>query len=116
MLSVYADYVAGTIPETAVIGVKLCLRGENAAQRLDPLQGQREAIEQDLGLVLTWNPFPEKRTKTVTVVKPCNLADELAWPECHQVADRDGPRVPSNIRSTYQRRRSEGGEIINTLT
>jgi uncharacterized protein with ParB-like and HNH nuclease domain len=62
------------------VGVKLVIRADNAAQALERLLMAREEIERDIGVELQWNPYPEKRTKTIKVVRPCNLLDRSTWP------------------------------------
>ena len=62
------------------VDVKLSVRAENAAQAVEKLLVQREEIEREIGVELQWNPYPEKRTKTIKVVQPCNLLDRSTWP------------------------------------
>jgi hypothetical protein len=62
-------------------GPKISLRGEGSEQALEKLGAQREAIEGEIGAPLQWNPFPEKRTKTINLVRPCDVTDRVAWPE-----------------------------------
>lgn len=63
------------------VGARLVLSAERGERALELLMAQREAIERDLDLKLDWNPYPEKRIKTVRVTHPADLLDRASWPD-----------------------------------
>jgi Domain of unknown function (DUF4268) len=62
------------------VGVKVVLQPETADRALSALLEQREAIERELDAKLDWNPYPEKRIKTIVLTHPANLQDRASWP------------------------------------
>ncbi len=61
------------------VGVKINLKREGAAAMLEQLMAQRGAIERELGVAPQWDPFPDKRWKTIVVTRPCDVADSSQW-------------------------------------
>ena len=44
------------------------------------LEKTRDKIEQEIGAELQWNPYPDKRMKTIVLNQPMKLHDRVAWP------------------------------------
>ncbi len=62
------------------IGVKVVLRADVAEKSLEGLLARREAIEREIGAALQWNPYPEKRQKTIALLESCDVTDRATWP------------------------------------
>ncbi len=62
------------------IAVKVVLMPEKADRALELLLREREQIEQEIGAELQWNPYPDKRMKTIVLNQPMKLHDRVAWP------------------------------------
>jgi uncharacterized protein with ParB-like and HNH nuclease domain len=62
------------------VAVKVVLQPETADRALSALLEQRETIERELDAKLDWNPYPEKRIKTIVLTHPANLQDRASWP------------------------------------
>jgi uncharacterized protein with ParB-like and HNH nuclease domain len=96
---VYLSLTANT--EAGRIGVRLTLMPERAERALEQLQAQRAAIETEIGTPLEWNPYPDKRVKTIKLTNGINVLDRSQWPEAREwlkkttIAFYDcfGPRV-----------------------
>jgi hypothetical protein len=76
--SVHMSLTANTM--AGRVGVRLVLGADRADQALEQLLTHRQAIENEIGVALDWNPYPEKRMKTIALAKAVNLADRAAWP------------------------------------
>jgi len=62
------------------VGVKVVLMPDKADRALPVLLEQREAIERELDAKLAWNPYPNKRVKTITLTHSANILDRTSWP------------------------------------
>jgi hypothetical protein len=62
------------------LNVKLMLDEEEAGA-MAVLQADRVAIEREIGAVLEWNPYPDKKLKAIRLTRPTNFLDRGAWPE-----------------------------------
>jgi hypothetical protein len=62
------------------VGVKITLRAETAERSLEALLAHRDAVEREIGAPLQWNPYPEKRQKTIILLQPCDVTDQATWP------------------------------------
>jgi len=74
----YLSLTANTIDKR--IGVKVVLMPEKANWALPALLEQREAIERELDVKLEWDPYPQKRVKTISLTRPANIQDRESWP------------------------------------
>lgn len=63
------------------IGVRLYLKHQVAEAALSQLEPQKEAIHQEMGMDLVWNPYPDKQEKIVLVDRPADLTKREEWPE-----------------------------------
>lgn len=61
------------------IGVRLYLYQKVADRALEILSREREAIENEIGAVLSWNPSPEKQDKIIALHHPANLEKREEW-------------------------------------
>lgn len=63
------------------IGVRIYIRGIVADAALKQLEPQREAIEQEIGCKLEWNPHPEKQDKVIVLRTSADLQNRAKWNE-----------------------------------
>ena len=63
------------------VEVKVVLSADKSERALAHLLGQRAEIEEELGMTLEWNPYPDKREKSVKVGQPCLLSNRDSWPQ-----------------------------------
>lgn len=63
------------------IGVRLYISHNLADWLLPILEAEREAIEDEVGDPLFWNPNPDNRDKIVVLYRNTNLEDRDSWPE-----------------------------------
>lgn len=75
---IYLSLTANT--EDSRVAVKVYIKREDSSALMEKLVAQREAIERELGMILEWNPFPNKRAKIIRALAACDLADRSAWP------------------------------------
>jgi hypothetical protein len=61
--------------------VKIVLQPERGERVLGLLLEQRDAIERELDLKLDWNPYPEKRVKTIKLTHLASILDRASWPD-----------------------------------
>ncbi len=76
---IYLSLTANTLDKR--IGVRVVLMPEKAGWALPTLLEQREAIERELDARLEWNPFPQKRVKTISLTHPADIQDRESWPQ-----------------------------------
>jgi uncharacterized protein with ParB-like and HNH nuclease domain len=62
------------------VGVNVSIDTGKHPRALQIFEAQREAIDQEVGLALQWNPHPEKRTKVIKATFPVNVMDRDSWP------------------------------------
>jgi hypothetical protein len=59
----------------------LIMFDEDEVDTLSALTRERTAIEAEIGAVLDWNRFPEKKQKSIRIARPTQLTDRGTWPE-----------------------------------
>jgi uncharacterized protein with ParB-like and HNH nuclease domain len=75
---IHMSFTANTMD--GLVGARIVLSTEKADQVLELLLAQRHSIETELGVELEWNPYPQKRQKTIRIARPANLLDHASWP------------------------------------
>ena len=63
------------------VGLRVYLTSQIADQALDQLLKEKETIEKEIGAKLTWNPYPDKKDKTILLDRPAELEKRDRWPE-----------------------------------
>lgn len=64
------------------VGVRLYLSARRGGRAtFDVLYAQREAIEQELGAKLEWDPNPEAKDKTIVLFRDADIEKRGEWPE-----------------------------------
>ena len=63
------------------IGVRVYLRSYLADQALQGLASQKEAIEEEIGSALSWNPHPDKSDKIILLDRPADISLRAQWPD-----------------------------------
>ena len=48
---------------------------------LRQLESQKQAIHQEMGIELVWNPYPEKQDNIILADRPAELGKRDQWPE-----------------------------------
>jgi len=78
-----SNIVISNIVDTSAgrIGARIYIGNHVASMALPQLERDREAIEREIGEQLVWNPFPNKRDKTIGLFRQVNLEDRESWPE-----------------------------------
>lgn len=61
------------------IGVRLYISHNLADWMLPALEKEKEAIESEIGVPLSWNPNPENRDKIIVLHRDANLEDRSSW-------------------------------------
>lgn len=74
----HLDLTAST--ERGQVAVKLTLTSDTAVRALELLAPQRAQIEQEIGEVLEWDPYPEKRERTICLVRGYSIMNRGEWP------------------------------------
>jgi Domain of unknown function (DUF4268) len=77
--SIFLSCIANTTEGR--IGVRVYLGGRVSDPALAQLTPQRGKIEAEIGSSLDWNPYPDKRDKTIGLFKKVDLDDRSKWPE-----------------------------------
>jgi Protein of unknown function DUF262/Protein of unknown function (DUF1524)/Domain of unknown function (DUF4268) len=62
------------------LSVKMML-GEEEADTMAALQADRTAIEKAIGMVLEWNPYPDKKFKAIRITRILQFGDRATWPD-----------------------------------
>jgi uncharacterized protein with ParB-like and HNH nuclease domain len=76
---IYLSLTANTMDKR--VGVKVVLQPERGERVLELLMAQRDAIERELDSKLDWNPYPDKRVKTIKLTYSASIVDRASWPE-----------------------------------
>lgn len=64
------------------VGVRVILRGTHGgAQAIKLLGDQKPEIEKDLGFSLEWDPYPDKKIRTIVVSRTADLEQRGKWSE-----------------------------------
>lgn len=61
------------------IGVRVYLTAKVAEKALSQLIADKQAIEEELGTALTWNPNPDKNDKIIVLLRDADLWDRDDW-------------------------------------
>ncbi len=61
------------------VGLRVYLHNRVADAVLDQLLKDKNAIEQEIGTALQWNPNPENRDKTILLSRDIDLNDKESW-------------------------------------
>jgi hypothetical protein len=64
-----------------IIGVRVYIRGKVSDVVLEKLMTHREAIEQEIGEPLNWNPNPDNKDKIIAIYRDADLFEQEKWPE-----------------------------------
>ena len=62
------------------VGLRVYMNNRVAESALDGLMQDKDAIEQEIGTPLLWNPNPENRDKIISLVRDIDLEDRTSWP------------------------------------
>ncbi len=73
-LSLAANIVSGRV------SVRIMFDSTIADRALEALTPLRAKIESEIGAPLEWNPYPEKRQKSIRLSLPANITDRSTWP------------------------------------
>jgi hypothetical protein len=63
------------------LAVSLYIHKEAADQALELLRDERDAIHEEIGHELVWNPYPDKRDKIIVLERSGDLRQRANWPE-----------------------------------
>jgi hypothetical protein len=70
------------------IGIRIYIGNRIAEAALAQLEKDKDAIEQEIGEKLSWNPTPEKRDKIIGLFRNVDVSNRDAWPEyCDWLVD-----------------------------
>jgi hypothetical protein len=64
---------------TSEVAIKLQLN-EEVASAIEVLRVDQAAVEREVGSPLEWNPYPEKRQKSIKLRYAVNVSDRTSWP------------------------------------
>jgi len=75
---IYLSNIANTYDNH--IGVRIYLKGQGGGDSaLEQLSADREAIEQEIGQRLQWNPNPDNKDKIIAINRSADLSDRKQW-------------------------------------
>ena len=63
------------------IGIRIYIGNRIAEAALAQLEKDKDAIENEIGEKLSWNPTPEKRDKIIGLFRSVDVSNRDAWPE-----------------------------------